>query len=574
MVSLVTAVQPAPPQVSERILVVDDNLATRQLLGSFLGLEGYPADFAEDGEQAVKMIRASASSPTRAKEGASYALILADLNLGDMSGLDVLSHARELLPDAQRVIITGQADVESAIKALREGAQDYLLKPFHLGELSVTLSRLLENRRKAQESVRLLQEARRRAEHFAVLSSVGHVVTASLDLDEVLSLILSQVKEALRVEAGSIALQEGDCLVFRVSEGPAASEVTSCTLELGQGIIGRCVAQGKSFLVNDVRSDSRHYRGVDERTSFVTKAVLSVPMRTSSGVVIGAIEALNRIDEAGFDDDDLALLEAIAVSAAAAVENARLHHSLEARAEELARALSELEELDRLKSEFVQNVSHELRTPLTFIRGYVELLHNGVLGPLTSEQAESLGVVYEQAESLTRLVNDIVLMQEYQLDQDQVRVFPLASLISEALSQLDGKRDDLARVQLDLGDDERRLVAGNEDFLRRAISNVVENALKFDPDARAVRVTASDAGDHWEITVTDSGVGIPESEQERIFERFYQVDGSATRRFGGTGLGLAVAKEIIVAHGGSIWVESQEGRGSTFGILLAKAVES
>ena len=127
-----------------------------------------------------------------------------------------------------------------------------------------------------------------------------------------------------------------------------------------------------------------------------------------------------------------------------------------------------------------------------------------------------------------------------------------------------------SRIAAELGDD-TCCVEGNWEYLVRTIYNLLDNALKFDPDGGVARISLHDLGHVWEIRVSDTGIGIPEAELEKTFERFYQVDGSTTRRFGGAGLGLAVAKEIVEAHKGTIWVQSQEGEGSTFGIQLPKA---
>ena len=552
--------------LTDQILVVDDDIATRQTLKTLLEQEGYRADTIGDGQVALEKLEQAANA------GAPYSLVLVDLHLQDMSGIAVLRRVRELCPETQRVIITGHANVESAVQALREGAQEYLLKPYYLDELKVTVAKLLRVRREAVRNAELLAEARRRASELAVLNRVGQVVTRSLDLDEVLSLIQEQIREALQVAAGSIALLEDGKLVFKVASGPAAETVKSFCLEPGQGLVGSCVAENRPIITNSVETDSRHFREIDEKTHFVTKSVLCVPMRAADGKVIGAIEAINRLDGKGFSDNDLALLQAISVSASAAVENAKLHTSLEERASELRKALDNLKQLDRLKSEFVQNISHELRTPLTFVKGYVELLQSGMLGPTTEEQAEGLQLVSKQAEVLVRLVDDIILMQEYKLDLNQVQILSLRDVICSAATQAIESHPEVpeSRIAAELGDD-TCCVEGNWEYLVRTIYNLLDNALKFDPDGGVARISLHDLGHVWEIRVSDTGIGIPEAELERTFERFYQVDGSTTRRFGGAGLGLAVAKEIVEAHKGTIWVQSQEGEGSTFGIQLPKA---
>ena len=552
--------------LTDQILVVDDDVATRATLKTLLEQEGYRADAVGSGQTALEHLELAAA------DGAPFSLVLVDLHLQDMSGIAVLRRMRELCAETQGVIITGHADVESAIQALREGAQEYLLKPYYLNELKITVAKLLRARQEAVRNAELLAEANRRVSELAVVNRVGQAITRSLDLDEVLALIQEQIREALQVAAGSIALLEDGKLVFKVASGPAAEEVKRLYLEPGQGLVGTCISENRPIITNHVDADSRHFRGVDEKTRFVTRSVLCVPMRGADGNVIGAIEALNRLDGKGFSDNDLALLQAISATAAAAVENAQLHTSLEERAGELRTALEELRQLDRLKSEFVQNISHELRTPLTFVKGYVELLQNGMLGPTTEEQSEGLQLVGKQTDVLVRLVDDIILMQEYSLDMSQVQILSLHDVIRAAVAQAIESHPEVSasRIAIELGN-ETPYVEGNEEHLVRTLCYLLDNAIKFDPDDGLARVSLHDLGQQWEVRVSDTGIGIPEPELDRIFERFYQVDGSTTRRFGGAGLGLAVAKEIVEAHKGSLWVQSRAGEGSTFGFRLPKA---
>ncbi len=551
-------------EARDYILVVDDDVATRHALRALLEYEGYEVDAVGDGLEALDRIEQSVTS------GHPYSLVIMDLRLEGLSGLEVLRRGKALCASMQSIIITGYANVESAIAALREGAQDYLLKPYHLEQFQVAVKRTLAARKEAVRNTQLLEQARRRVNELAIINSVGQTVTRSLNLNQVLTLVMEQIREALQAEAGSIALLEGGKLVFKVAFGPAAEQVKSFTLEPGQGIVGWCVQENKPALVSNARADSRHFGGIDQKTAFVTKAIICVPM-VAEGRVIGAIEAINRLGGTSFDERDLELLQALSVPASVAVENARLHQSLEQRAEELRQALEELKELDRLKSQFVQNISHELRTPLTFIKGYAELLLTGTLGYLTGEQKEGLKLVAGQAEVLTRLVNDVILMQEYELDASQISEVSLREVISLVVAAArEIEAPNKPAIQEYLPDD-KCLVRGNQAHLSKVFSNLLDNAIKFSPDGGTVTVSLLSNGDMWEIQVTDTGIGIPEQHLDKIFRRFYQVDGSTTRRFGGAGLGLSIAKEIVEAHNGYIWVKSKEGVGSTFGVCLPKS---
>ena len=170
---------------------------------------------------------------------------------------------------------------------------------------------------------------------------------------------------------------------------------------------------------------------------------------------------------------------------------------------------------------------------------------------------------------LQQLVDDILLMQECKLDADQMEPTALEDVVRQAVSRAASAPEPREiRVQWPA---QRCWVMAQPEYLIKALANLLDNALKFDPAGHPVDVAVGDQGDAWEVRVSDQGIGIPAGELDKVFERFYQVDGSTTRRFGGVGLGLAVAKEIVEAHGGHIWVQSAPGAGSTFGVVLPKA---
>jgi len=243
-------------------------------------------------------------------------------------------------------------------------------------------------------------------------------------------------------------------------------------------------------------------------------------------------------------------------------------------AEELATALAQLQELDHLKSEFMQNVSHELRTPLALIWGYAELLTDGTLGELDPEQRGPLESITWHTRRLIDLVEDIVLILAKETRVPDQEPVALDRLVRAAVRdfQLIAEQAELtltAEIVPDLSP-----VYGTPAYLRRVLDNLINNAIKFTPAGGRVTVRLWQHRDTRQssaeivLQVTDSGIGIAPEQQVHIFDRFYQIDGSAKRRYGGVGLGLALVKEIIEAHNGQVAVDSQEGKGSTFTITL------
>lgn len=248
--------------------------------------------------------------------------------------------------------------------------------------------------------------------------------------------------------------------------------------------------------------------------------------------------------------------------------NRQLEQEVAARTAELRKALAELQELDRMKANFLATISHELRTPLSYVTGYIPMVLEEELGPLTVAQKQALKSAMTGAHRLTRLIND--LLDFVSLDQKKLALFfeqvDIGELIAEAVALCQEAADSrkvLIRTQVDAGVPP---VLVDRHSMGRALFHLVDNAVKFTPPGGWVEVRAlrTEDGARVRLEVQDTGIGIDPVHHERIFERFYQVDGSSTRRYGGTGLGLALVKLVVEAHGSQIKVESAPGKGAKF----------
>ncbi len=243
---------------------------------------------------------------------------------------------------------------------------------------------------------------------------------------------------------------------------------------------------------------------------------------------------------------------------------------LEEKVRELEEANRALETLDRLKSSFVATVSHELRTPLTAIKGYAQLLVEERAGPLNDTQRESLQVIMENCEEVIRRVNDILFLQESSAIVPARQPVSLNEIIRGVVERLQERvREAGIEVRLDLPEDLPLLIGDNE-ALKLLFLHLLDNAIKFSPDGGVVTVRLEERGETIYAEVSDTGIGIAPEYHERVFERFFQVDSSSTRAFGGAGLGLAIAKRIVEAHKGQIGVRSRLGVGSTFFFILPR----
>jgi signal transduction histidine kinase len=423
-----------------------------------------------------------------------------------------------------------------------------------------------------QRHAGVAQEALKRNQEIAFLQEAGRSLGSSLDPQRVLAATLAQVNEILDVEAASLALvdRETGFITFELAIGGGNDAVKGLRLEPGQGIVGQSIADGRAVLVSDVMSDPRWFGGVDQVSGYQTRSLMCVPLRVK-GQVIGALEVLNKRD-GPFTGDDLRLVSSLGDLAAQAIENARLHDEIRRHVEDLQAAYDEVRKLDELKSAFIRTVSHELRTPLALIEGYTELLLDEQMGVLQPEQLKALTLVADKATDLNRLVNDIISLQTIGSMGFDMELLSTSALAREAVEALRPKADK-ANIQLvlDIGSAEEDLrVNGDARRLRQVLSHLLDNAVKFSPNGGEVSLTMVREAEMAVIQVVDQGIGLSCDELERVFDRFYQVDGSATRYFGGVGLGLALVKEVVEAHGGAVWAESEgvAGKGCTFTLCL------
>lgn len=294
----------------------------------------------------------------------------------------------------------------------------------------------------------------------------------------------------------------------------------------------------------------------------------------------------------------LSIVDVIVHSSYKALMTSRLHvastteqfDKLDRSNRELMNANQQLRELDQLKSNFISTVSHELRTPLTSVIGYSEMLLEGLAGDINEEQSEYISTILEKGESLLGLISQVLDLSRIEsgnvvMLRTVTDVGELLRLASTDVAPQAKKR----KLNLDISiEDEVEPISVDRDKIRRAVTNLLGNAVKFTPEGGTIDVRASviydDFGDGTEdnrfdifeperiktlrMDVRDSGIGIPEEKLEHIFDTFFQVDNTATRQFGGTGLGLSIARNFVVAHRGRVQVESKPGAGSTFSIFL------
>jgi signal transduction histidine kinase len=418
------------------------------------------------------------------------------------------------------------------------------------------------------ENARLHRETQQRLDEVATLYSFAQKMSTSLDINEVLESSIASLKQVLHCRSANIWLADpaNQTLKIHVGAGLQDKWKNAAKLQWGEGIVGRVASTGQPLRVLDTHQVDFIFFDPSVRS------LLCVPLMVHERV-IGALAVDQDVPHA-FTLDDERLLTIAAAQAAVAIENARLYEDLKERALHLEKAYAELQEIDRLKDELVQNVSHELRTPLTFVKGYVEMLLNGDMGQINERQRESLSIVADKTNTTARLVSDIIFLQQIEHESLQLAELNLAQVVRRALQSNQAAAEG-AHIALECHvAPDLPPAHADRDRINQVLDNLISNAIKFSPQGGTITVQIEDAGAMLQISVSDTGIGISEDQVGRIFERFYQVDGSATRKFGGAGLGLTIVKRIVEAHGGRIWVKSQTGQGSTFFFTLPKAETS
>jgi signal transduction histidine kinase len=450
-----------------------------------------------------------------------------------------------------------------AILALGPKAEQ---EPFSTDDLT-TLSTLGNQIATASANARLYQDALERERFAAALGRVSMALSSSLELPTLTSLICRESASALDVDTVSIWLyEEGQRLRCAAGSGCTFGDEGEAMLTLAAAPrVWEPIRERRPLIINEA-----------QRVPWLDAALLRLlcpasmiiaPLATGDQE-FGVLILTDQQDALRFTQQDEEWIALLGNQIAIAMENARLYQSERGRARDLEQAYQELRELDHMKDEFVQNISHELRTPLTFVKGYVELMLEGVLGDLSAPQSESLQIVAERTDAIIRLVNDVISLKRAELEAME---WAPVSLLDVARGCVRGARVTAERERIEIvleAPDDLPLVYGDADRLSEVFDNLVGNAIKFSPDGGTITLHLRHDPEMVEVSVTDEGIGIPPEKLDKIWDRFYQVEGGSTRRFGGTGLGLNIVKRIMEAHGGHIWVESELNHGSTFRFVL------
>jgi signal transduction histidine kinase len=399
-----------------------------------------------------------------------------------------------------------------------------------------------------------------RHEQLLRLVELSVTLNSTLDLEALLQFITATATELLNCEAASILLydEKNPRLYFAAATGSDPAQLAKIPVPIENSLAGTIFRTNRHILLNDVERDPRHYSMVSDHIKFKVKTLLGVPMPIRDRTV-GVLEAINKRNGV-FDESDATLLSVIAAHAAIAINNARLLRATQ-------QALEKVQEANQLKSNFLSLASHELRTPLGIIIGYSTFLKEDAQGELSDHANQVLNAA-RQMRSILDEMNNLAMLKsdEMVLKQQKVAMEDILAYACERIKDIASTR----KQKLVYAVPEEPFIV-NVDIEKTALAfgNILGNAIRFSPEGSDITIGLMKDGNQVLSWVQDHGIGIPADKLQKIFEEFYQIEPPNTRRYGGLGIGLTIAKGLIEAQGGRIWAESEgAGAGSTFKVLL------
>lgn len=402
------------------------------------------------------------------------------------------------------------------------------------------------------------------------LLEVSLYLGSTLDLDELLDRINNTFREILNTEDASIILynhETEELYFYQVTNVDDERTLEKIILKSGEGIAGYVARNKESIIVNDARNDPRHDKRADETTGKVTRNLIAVPIMYQDRFM-GVMEGMNK-KEGDFNDEDLTLALSIGNMVAISLENAKLHKETE-------NNLKRIKELEAAKSEFISIISHELKTPITPIMGYIDLILAQIKNIDRDMIKDFLLISKERVYHLNMLIKDLFVVNE--VDEFRTNLFikeaDIRELIKERVENWDRIRG-THPINVEIGEadsPERFKMKTDSTKISHCLYHLIDNGSKFSPEGTPITIKLDmiklKGEDAFQISVKDKGIGIARENQEKVFEKFFQISQGLTREYGGLGIGLFICKKIVEAHNGVIFCESEPGKGSTFYVQI------
>lgn len=513
----------------EKILVADDELYILDVCRRILGRK-YDVTVVHSGLEAIQVA-----------EEQHFDLLLTDIKMPGIDGLETAQEVKKIHPDIMCITMTGFSTMETAIKALRLGVDEFVIKPFAPEELTLAIDRAFEKERLRQENIRL--------KSLLPLFEFNKMLMSTTDID----LLLGKVSGLAISEVGadSVALYlvapSGDFVLHH------QQHLTPRQLEIIETRGLKIAVRAADTPLHAEKSTTSEPEVLAILEDLGVSSALSAPI--AGQTKLHGVLVLFK-NNGSFSQSEQNFLGVMTGQVATAYENARLFQDLQL-------AYDQLKSLDHLKSEFINVAAHELRTPLAILMGYASVAAEEV----NPAQREYMEAIVRNGTRLQGLIDDLLNMRniesgEIQLEYARINLRNIFNTIIEDMMMLARKKK--IQISIDLPDTVPEFYADPQ-RIELVLTNLLSNAIKFTPDEGSIRLSAAFDNNKVRISVTDTGIGLQKSEFNRIFDRFYQVENSLNRHFEGIGLGLSIVKGVVERCGGKIWVEKSEpGKGTTF----------
>jgi signal transduction histidine kinase len=416
---------------------------------------------------------------------------------------------------------------------------------------------------------------RERYEYQATIQRASAVLVSIIELDRLLNQILNTILDAIQIERGWIMLRQPEPKLLQLAAARGYADPARWqSLPLDHPLARHLQEKGRALQLHDIEGQEPSREQRDEILEWMRElqVMLVIPILYERRL-IGVLGLGEKKTGAGYTGEDVGLLFTLMMQTAVSIENARKVEELK-KMVELETSYRELKKLDEMKDDFLSMVSHDLRTPMTSIEGYAELLLERLGRPEPAEQKLCLEVIAKESQRLTRLIDSLLDLQRFEagmmeLDFQEV---DLGKLVQESVASFLGAA---YAKQIHLENDSAPgtvRVRADRDRLAQVMANLLSNAIKFTPPAGRVQVRLETVAENGQaaarVSISDSGPGIRRELQLKIFDKFQQGDKLARVRERGSGLGLALARQIIEHHGGRVGLVSEPGRGSSFYFLL------
>ncbi|HIJ58173.1 MAG TPA: response regulator [Deltaproteobacteria bacterium] len=480
-----------------KVLVIDDEKAIRDGCHRVLTGKGYEVITAENGQIALDIL-----------DREPLDIILLDLKMPVIGGEEVLETTRKEYPDIPVIIITGHGTVDTAVVCMKNGAYDFITKPFQIDQFLLTITRAAEKRRLGQKARQFQEE------------NIRNLYDLNLEKSR-LKTIIKQMANGVMVTNRNLEVVLHNPALMRLMEIPEEIE--------SPAPIGKIIH--KESLIDTLKQILSGELPEEESVSQEINVGANV-LRAISAPALGPNKAV-----AG----TVTVLEDITA----------------------------FKQLDEMKSDFVNMVAHELRSPLVSIRQLNSVLLEGLAGPLDEKQQDFVKRGMNKIDSLLELINDLLDVAKIEAGKYVQHQVPtdIGQIIEETVALMEPRAKEQG-ITLTHSYQNLKPVQADPKNIEEIFNNLVSNAIDYSPEGGRVTITARGLAEYMEIKVEDTGVGIPPEELPKIFDKFYRVKHPKTRQVIGTGLGLAIVRGVIEAHHGTIDVESIPDKGTTFRILL------